>query len=76
MDIEKFIPNDKSVLDALLNNNNDDKIFEGTLEDFLKLPTNEQYENNQERLERERTYIKKLDDIVKKDLDNNNNGSK
>ena len=70
MELEKFLPNDKSILDELLNNNNEDKYFEGSLEDLLKLPTNEHYENNRERIQREKTYIKISD---KNENENENN---
>ena len=69
MDIEKFIPADKNILDELLNNQNDASTLEGGTEDFMKLEVNEQYKNNQERIEREKTYIKISDE---KNLDNSN----
>ena len=69
MDIEKFIPADKNILDELLNNQNDASKLEGVTEDFMKLEVNEQYKNNQERIEREKTYIKISDE---KNLDNSN----
>jgi len=72
MDVEKFIPDSKSILDELLNNKNDGSHFEGGTEDFLKLEVNDSYKNNQERIEREKTYIKLSNE---KNLDNSN-GSK
>ena len=69
MDIEKFIPADKNILDELINNQNDASKLEGGTEDFMKLEVNEQYKNNQERIEREKTYIKISDE---KNLDNSN----
>jgi len=53
MEFEKFIPDNPSILDELLNNNNEDKLFDGSLEDLLKLPVNENYKSNQDRINRE-----------------------
>ena len=53
MEFEKFIPDKPSILEELLSNSNEDKLFEGSLEDLLKLPVNENYKNNQERIQRE-----------------------
>ena len=53
MEFEKFIPDKPSILEELLSNSNEDKLFEGSLEDLLKLPVNENYKNNQERIKRE-----------------------
>lgn len=62
MELERFLPNDKSILNQLDNNNNEDKVFDGSLEDFLKLPMNEDYKKNKERIERSNN----------KNLNNNN----
>ena len=53
MEFEKFIPDKPSILEELLSNSNEDKLFDGSLEDLLKLPMNENYKNNQERIKRE-----------------------
>ena len=53
MEFEKFIPDKPSILEELLSNSNEDKLFEGSLDDLLKLPVNENYKNNQERIKRE-----------------------
>ena len=53
MEFEKFIPDKPSFLEELLSNSNEDKLFEGSLDDLLKLPVNENYKNNQERIKRE-----------------------
>ena len=53
MEFEKFIPDNPSILDELLTNNNEDKLFDGNLEDLLKLPVNENYKSNQDRINRE-----------------------
>jgi len=53
MNLEKFIPDKPSILDELLLNSNEDKLIVGSLEDLLKLPVNESYKNNQERIKRE-----------------------
>ena len=57
MDVEKFIPNDKNILDELLNNKNDATKLEGSTEDFMKLEVNESYKNNKERLQRQKSYM-------------------
>ena len=69
MDVNKFLPNDKSILNELINNTNDSSKLEGGTEEFMNLPLNKQYENNEERIEREKTYIKISD---QKNLDNSN----
>ena len=53
MEFEKFIPDKPSILEELLSNSNEDKLFEGSLDDLLKLPVNENYKNNPERIKRE-----------------------
>ena len=34
----KFVPEPENVLEQLLNNSNDGKLFDGNLDDLLKLP--------------------------------------
>jgi hypothetical protein len=48
----KFVPEPENVLEQLLNNSNDGKLFDGNLDDLLKLPVNKLYALNQERVER------------------------
>ena len=63
MDIEMFVPNDKNILDELLNNQNDASTLEGGTEDFMKLEVNEQYKNNQERIKRERSRFSNYENL-------------
>jgi len=48
----KFVPEPENVLEQLLNNSNDGKLFDGNLDDLLKLPVNKLYASNQERIKR------------------------
>ena len=48
----KFVPEPENVLEQLLNNSNDGKLFDGNLDDLLKLPVNKLYALNQERVQR------------------------
>ena len=48
----KFVPEPENVLEQLLNNSNDGKLFDGNLDDLLKLPVNKLYASNQERIQR------------------------
>ena len=52
INIENYISDTKGILDALYITPKE-IITEGTLEDLLKLPMNENYKNNQERIKRE-----------------------
>jgi hypothetical protein len=51
-DIENFISDSKDILKELLENKVE-VIPEGTIEDLLKLPMNDNYKNNQDRINRE-----------------------
>ncbi len=52
INIENYISDTKDLLEALYITPQE-IITEGTLEDLLKLPMNENYKNNQERIKRE-----------------------
>lgn len=72
MEFEKFIPDKPSILEELLSNSNEDKLFEGSLDDLLKLPVNENYKNNQERIKREEEQ-KQIQEIKTQVIELNSN---
>ena len=72
MDLQKFLPDKPSILDELLSNSNEDKLFDGNLEDLLKLPVNENYKNNQERIKREQEQ-KQIKEIKTEVIELNSN---
>ena len=55
----KFVPEPENVLEQLLNNSNDGKLFDGNLDDLLKLPVNKLYASNQERIKRNLQFTQK-----------------
>jgi len=69
-DIENFISDSKDILNELLNNQTETEeevLIDGNIEDLLKLPMNEHYKNNQERLKRE-TEIKNNNIEIKSNI--------
>jgi hypothetical protein len=55
INIENYISDTKDLLEALYITPQE-IITEGTLEDLLKLPVNEHYKNNQERIKRQNAF--------------------
>jgi hypothetical protein len=72
MDLQKFLPDKPSILDELLLNSNENKLIDGCLDDLLKLPVNENYKNNQERIKREQEQ-KQIKEIKTEVIELNSN---